>query len=164
MKKFTIQAVLLLIVTVVGFIFFNPANKSFPELPFLPQRTIIGEVQINDAKFSVEIAKTQEKRNKGLGGKERLASDAGMLFIFEKADKYPFWMKGLKFPLDFIWIKGDKIVDILQNIPPPSPDQKDESLSIYTSREPIDKILEINGGTAERLKIKVGDFIKLKIL
>lgn len=164
MKKFIIQSVLLLLVIMIGFIFFNPTRKSSPEFPFLPQRTISAEVQINEAKFTVEVAKTREKRNRGLGGREKMASDAGMLFIFEKEDKYPFWMKDLKFPLDFIWIKKDKIVDILQNIPPPVPDQKDESLPIYVSREPIDKVLEINGGTAERLNIKVGDIVKFKFL
>ena len=96
-----------------------------------------------------------------MSGREKLASDEGMLFIFEEVDKYPFWMKGLNFPLDFIWINGDKVVDILPNISPPSPGQSDESLTIYQPRVEIEKVLEINGGTAEKLGIKIGDSVKL---
>lgn len=133
-----------------------------PNIPFLPEQTRVGEVLINDNKIKVEIADTQGKRSKGLGGRESLASDSGMLFIFPKEDKYPFWMKGLNFPLDFVWIKGDKVVDILQNIPPPAEGTKDESLPIYLPKEEVDKVLEVNAGTSERLNIKVGDKIEIK--
>ncbi len=88
-----------------------------------------------------------------------MASDEGMLFVFPKLDKYPFWMKGLTYPLDFIWIRGDKIVDLLPNIQPPAPGQTDTSLPIYQSKEDIDKVLEVAAGTVQRLNIKVGDTI-----
>lgn len=159
MKKFLVQFVALLIVIFVAALFFQ---GKITTIPFLPQSTSIRQLVINDAKIKVQIADTQAKRSQGLGGRERLASDEGMLFIFEKEDKYPFWMKGLKFPLDFVWIKGDKVVDILTNIPPPQAGQKDETLPIYQSKEPIDKALEVNAGTVDRLKIKVGDTTKLE--
>lgn len=133
-------------------------------IPFVPQPTNIRQVVINDAKIKVEIADTQTKRSQGLGGRESLASDEGMLFIFEKVDKYPFWMKGLKFPLDFVWIKEDKVIDLLTNIPPPQSGQKDETLPIYQPKEPINKVLEVNAGTVDRLKIKVGDTVKIESL
>lgn len=161
MKTFAIQAILLVIVIGVGFFFFNP-NVSVPSLPFLPQRPQLKELVINDKKLKVEIADTKSKRSKGLGGRENLASDSGMLFIFPEKDKYPFWMKGLKFPLDFIYIREDKIVDFLSNIQPPSAGQTDESLSIYLPQEEVDKILEVAAGTIERLNIKVGDKILLQ--
>lgn len=162
MKKFLVQFILLIIVIVGALYFFNP--KSTPrnlDLPFLPQQTTLAKLDINGHILKVEIANTQSKRSKGLGGRSNLPEDQGMLFVFDKADKYPFWMKGLKFPLDFIWIKGDLVVDILPNVPPPKDGQSDESLPIYQSRVEIDKVLEINGGIAEKLGLKIGDTVKI---
>ena len=45
----------------------------------------------------------------GLSERQSLAEDKGMLFLFEKPDHYAFWMKGMEFPLDIIFINGDKI-------------------------------------------------------
>lgn len=160
MKKFTVQVVLILAVTVGALVFYFK-NPNLPDVPFLPQQTTAKSLQINGAKFKVEIADTQAKRSKGLGEREKLASDEGMLFIFDKADKYPFWMKGLTFPLDFIWIKGDTVVDITQNVPPPAVGQQDSSLTIYQPKEEVNKVLEVSGGTTQRLNIKAGDTITL---
>lgn len=158
MKKFAFQAIALLIIIFFGLALY--ASK-IPSIPFLPQPTTTATVVIGEGKLNVEIADTQEKRNKGLSDRESLASDSGMLFIFPKQDKYPFWMKGLKYPLDFIWIKGEYVVDFLQNIRPPSLGQADQSLTIYTAKIPIDKVLEVPAGTIDRLNIKVGDKVQI---
>lgn len=160
MKKFLVQFVFLIIVIGLALFLFGSGGQKNFEIPFLPQKTTLTTLEINGHKFKVEVADSQSERNKGLSGREKLASDEGMLFVFDRVDKYPFWMKGLNFPLDFIWISGDKVVDILPNISPPSPGQPDESLIIYQPRVEIDKVLEINGGTAEKLGIKIGDSVK----
>lgn len=157
MKKFLIQFFLLVVV-----IFFALAiyTNKIPYIPFLPQPIKAAQVTINESKLKVEIADTKEKRSKGLGGRSALSEGQGMLFIFPKEDKYPFWMKGVSFPLDFIWIKGDRVVDLLENISPLA-GQKDADLPIYVAKEPIDKLLEVSAGTVARLNIKVGDTIKI---
>ncbi len=161
MKKFVIQAILLISVIGVGIIFFMPAGNSKIDIPFLPQVSKFNDLQINDTHIRVELSDTASKRSKGLSGRASLAENEGMLFIFDKADKYPFWMKGLSFPLDFVWIKGDKVVDILENVPSPVSGQKDADLPIYSSKVEVDKVLEINGGTIKKFNIKVGDTIIL---
>ena len=70
-------------------------------------------------------------------------------------------MKGLSFPLDFIWIREDKVVDLLHRVQPPTPGQPDESLPIYQSEEEVDKVLEVPAGTIQGLNIKVGDTVKI---
>ncbi|MEK7616779.1 MAG: DUF192 domain-containing protein [Patescibacteria group bacterium] len=155
MKKFLIQFVLLL--TVIFGATFIYQGKSLPFSFQLQQLPKSQQVIIGDTKVNVEIADTKDERSKGLGGKESLASDSGMLFIFDRQDFYSFWMKGLKFPLDFIWIRGDKVVDITENVPVPSEGAKDEDLPIYQSKEPIDKLLEVNGGFVIQNGIKIGD-------
>ncbi len=162
MKKFLIQVVLLMVVIGIGIAFFIPGSTSTISLPFLPQPTKTNELQINDAVFKVEVADTPEKRSKGLGGKESLSDNEGMLFIFDKADRHTFWMKGLKFSLDFVWIKGDMVVDILENVPQPAQGQTDASLPIYTSKTEADKVLELKAGSVKKFNIKVGDSIKNK--
>ncbi len=159
MKKFIIQFILLILV-IAGSFFFLQQSPDLSNLPFVPKQPVFKELDIKGNRFRVEVADTQEKRSRGLGGKEKLASDEGMLFIFPKRDKYPFWMKGLTFPLDFIWIREEKIVDLLRNVQPPAQGQTDESLPIYQSIEEVDAVLEINGGVAESLNIQVGDKIE----
>ncbi|EKD90066.1 MAG: hypothetical protein ACD_32C00048G0002 [uncultured bacterium] len=159
MKKFTIQFILLILV-IAGAVFFFQQNLDLSNLPFVPKQSVFKELEINGNKLKVEVADTQDKRSKGLGGREKLASGEGMLFVFPKQDRYPFWMKGLSFPLDFIWIRGGEIVDLLHNVQPPAPGQTDASLPIYQSIEEVDKVLEVTGGTVERLNIKVGDKVE----
>lgn len=156
MKKFAIQVILLLIL-IVGGAYFYKSGGQFSSLPFMPQSPVTKQVQINGSKLNVEIADTQEKRAKGLSGRESLASDSGMLFVFPESSKHSFWMKGLSFPLDFVWIRGDKVVSVLQNVPPPAQGQPDSSLPIYQPNVEVDKVLEVNAGSIQRLNIKIGD-------
>ena len=77
----------------------NPANFS--------------SVEIGEQKFEVEIANTNESRQKGLMFRESLEKNKGMLFVFDYEEKHSFWMKNTLLPLDIIWISKDKkIVDI----------------------------------------------------
>lgn len=161
MKKFLIQFVLLIIVIAAALLLYS---GSVPSLPFLPEKTKYSELIINEATLKVEIADTPSERSKGLGGKESLGQDEGMLFVFPSSGKHSFWMKGLRFPLDFVWIKGSEVVDIITNAQPPASDQKDEDLPIYLPKVEVDKVLEVNAGVVERLKIKAGDMIKFTSL
>lgn len=161
MKKFAFQAIALVIV-IAGALFFFISGTQLTSLPFIPQAPTSRQLLINNARLKVEIADTPDKRSKGLSGRQALASDEGMLFVFPAAGTYPFWMKGLSFPLDFVWIKGDKVIAALPNVQPPAVGQSDASLPIYQSQEPIDKVLELQAGTIQRLNIKAGDTIKIE--
>lgn len=158
MKKFLVQIVGLLVIIVVALFLFNPTDQSSKiSVPFTSPDVEYKQVQINGKNIKAEIADNQSKRNKGLGGRDSLAADEGMLFVYPDPSKYPFWMKGLKFPLDFIWIKDDKVVDIIKNAPPPEAGAKDEDLPLYLPKEPVNKILEINAGMVDKLGINIGD-------
>lgn len=141
--------------------FFSPTGKGNINLPFLPQPAKFSKLEINGTVLKVEVADTTSKRNKGLGGRSSLPENEGMLFVFDKPDKTPFWMKGLSFPLDFVWIKENKVVDVLANVPPPTKGEPDASLPIYAPKEEVDQVLEVQAGTIQRLNIKAGDTIKL---
>lgn len=159
MKKFVIQFFLLIIVTGVAIYFVKPGGNTI-NLSFFPQSKKTTILQINGNNIKVEIADTKEKRNKGLGGREALATDSGMLFIFDKPAKYSFWMKGMKFGLDLIFIRENEVVDIIQNVLPPQIGEKDENLHIYMSKTEVDKVLEVPSGTAKNLGFQEGDIVK----
>ncbi len=111
-------------------------------------------VEVNNHKFSVEIADEPRERSHGLGGREKLCADCGMIFLFDKPGQYAFWMKDMKFALDFIWIAGDKIIDIDEKISPSYP-------GTLKPGYPIDKVLEVSAGACGKNKIRIGDEIKL---
>lgn len=118
------------------------------------------KIYIKNQQIDIEMADTEDKRTKGLSGRASLTKDQGMLFIFPVKRQYSFWMKGMKFPLDFIWINGKRIVDVTENVPFPSADKTDGQLPMYSSRFPVDKVLEVNAGTIKKQGIKIGDSIR----
>lgn len=100
----------------------------------------------------VEIVKTEVTRAQGLSGRKSLLEESGMLFVFDQPDFYYFWMKGMNFPIDIVWLdKNYQIIDITKNLPPESyPAQ-------VTNKTPAQFVLEINGGLADKYGLKIGD-------
>lgn len=113
---------------------------------------------INGHTIRLSLAITGTEKEKGLGYRDSLPSDAGMLFVYQHKDRYGFWMKGMRFPLDFIWIDGTKVVGLSQNIPAPA-NESSEPVSV-APKEPVDKVLEVNAGVIESLGIRVGDPVR----
>ncbi len=164
MKKFAVQIILLLLITVAALYFYSPGKGSrIPTLNQLlqTQRGTQREALINGVVFKLEVADTTETRKLGLGGREKLASDEGMLFVFPEPKKHQFWMKGLKFPIDFIWIRNNVVVDIIKNAQVPPPGATDEDLPRYLPNVEVDQVLEVNSGVVDSLNIRIGDTITL---
>ena len=70
-------------------------------------------------KVALEIADTEPKRNRGLMFRESLAEREGMLFIFERAGFYPFWMQNCRTALDILWLdESFRIVSMAESVPP----------------------------------------------
>lgn len=109
------------------------------------------------AELDIEVADTKEKRTKGLGYRESLATDSGLLFIHDNSQRYTYWMKGMQFPIDIMWVNEDVIADITPNIPPPVEGQTDDTLQRYTSKADVNRVLETNAGFVNVNNIQVGD-------
>jgi uncharacterized membrane protein (UPF0127 family) len=104
--------------------------------------------------FRVELARTRAEVAKGLMYRQQLAPDAGMLFLFDRADVLSFWMKNTFIPLDLIFMDaGRKIVGIVPNAQP-------QSLAPLVAPSPAQFVLEINGGLAARLGIRPGAVVE----
>ena len=149
MRKFLVIFILIAIVLFVGGAvnFFNfrlTRNQSQPD----------GKIfKVGSAVFQVEIADTIEKHATGLSGRNELEKGRGMLFVFDQPIIPGFWMKGMKFPLDIVWISNGEVIGLEENLPP------DHTLSpaTYSPPKPVDMVLEINAGASEESKINVGD-------
>ena len=55
----------------------------------------------------------------------------------------------MNFPLDFIWIKGDEVVEITAAVPV-------DRMNIRPSQA-VDKVIEVNSGWAAENGVKIGD-------
>jgi len=124
---------------------------------YYKRNPLISKVRIGGDVVYVDVAVTEPQKQLGLGGREVLEADHGMLFVYDHKEQYEFWMRGMLIPLDFIWIDGSRVADIMENVPQPN---VGEQPRIVKPRAPVDKVLEVNAGTVKRLGITIGDTVE----
>lgn len=125
------------------------AGAGAPQLPISP--LLIRTADGAKHSFTVELARTPAERAQGLMFRTSLAADGGMLFDFKELESVAMWMKNTLIPLDMLFIARDgRIVRIVERAVP-------LSLAPIPSGEPVLAVLELNGGTAARLGLKLGD-------
>ena len=118
-------------------------------------------VSVGGAAFDVEIAFTPDDRMRGLSGRDGLAAGAGMLFVFENGRASSFWMRDMRFALDFVWIgDGCEVIEIHADVPAPPAGTDVGLLPTYSSEAPARYNLEINAGEAAKRGVEVGDAVK----
>ena len=145
-------------IIIVGLIYNN-------KLPINPQQnnnsqTSNYQAKIGETQIDLEISDSQEERAKGLSGRSSIDEGKGMLFVFDKKDTRPgFWMKGMKMPIDIVWINDSKIVQIDSKVQPPKDGQKE--YQTYFPNSDIDFVLEVASGYTQKADIKVNDLVEL---
>ncbi len=121
-------------------------------------------VEIDGLKIPVEVVREGREIERGLGYRESLNKDSGMLFDFPYDNVQPsFWMKGMRFPIDIIWINDNIVVGVESSAPNMPQGIKDSDLQTYPAPTGIDYVLEVNAGFSEKRGIDVGDSVKLTI-
>lgn len=115
---------------------------------------------IAERTLSVETTLDPFSQAKGLSGRRSLSDSDGMLFIFSEPGIRHFWMVGMRFPLDIVWIREDAVIGIAYNAEPykvmtGAPKQ-------YDSPADVDKVLELPAGSAEKLSLQIGDRLVVK--
>lgn len=120
-----------------------------------------GEVEIFKAdsllvKLDVEVASTDYETQTGLMYRSSMAEKNGMLFIFDDVRMHSFYMKNTQIPLDIIFIDENwRIASFQENAEP----MNENGLS---SQVPVQYVLEVNAGLAEKWLLEVGDSIAFK--
>jgi uncharacterized membrane protein (UPF0127 family) len=114
----------------------------------------------NGTVIHAEVAQTPKERANGLMNRKSLPPDHGMLFVFEKADLYFFWMKNTFITLDIIWISPDKrIVHIEEQVPP----CRRDPCPVYGRRFKSLYVLEVNGGVAQKQGLSIGSSVQFDL-
>lgn len=113
-------------------------------------------VQLGQATFTLEVADTTVEQAVGLQGRRTLPDHRGMLFQFDDVATRQFWMKNTFIPLDLVWLHDGVVVGVTTNVQP-EPDVADADLALYDSPVPVDQVIELPAGAAERAGIEVGD-------
>ena len=101
--------------------------------------------------FHVELALTPQQQAQGLMFRRNMAPDAGMLFVYGSEEIVTMWMKNTYIPLDMLFIDSrGRVAHIAERTVP-------HSEALISSKGPVIAVLELNAGTASRLKIRPGD-------
>lgn len=116
---------------------------------------------VNSTTVNLTIADSQEERSVGLSETASLGENEGMLFLFEEKAYPAFWMKGMDFPIDIIFLDEEQVVTIHDNISPPEEDE--ENLPLYQPTRPSNRVLEVPAGFTEEHNVEVGDTIELSL-
>jgi uncharacterized membrane protein (UPF0127 family) len=99
---------------------------------------------------------------RGLGGRESLPDDWGMLFVFPEPGRHGFWMKDMLISIDIIWISaGGRVVDI--QTAQPEPGVADPQLKRYNPSGEATYVLEVRAGLAADKGVQAGDEAKIEL-
>jgi len=118
-------------------------------------------VDIKGYKIYAEVADSGPELARGLSGRAGLEQNHGMLFVMPADTAQIFWMKGMRFPIDILWVDNNRIVGWEKNVEVPTTDDLD-SLKLYHSPEGVDHVLELPAGDIERLRIRLNDPINFQ--
>jgi uncharacterized membrane protein (UPF0127 family) len=83
------------------------------------QKYLQTKVTVNNFDLTVYLAMNNEQIIKGLVIKNQLEENEGMLFVYQLPAKYTFSMRGMKFPIDIIWLdNARKVIHIEHSLDP----------------------------------------------
>lgn len=119
-----------------------------------PRSTL--QIAGSDAKvhtFRVWIADNDTRRARGLMYVKQMDADAGMLFIYPRAQQISMWMKNTVLPLDMLFVAANgRVIKVAANTTP-------QSLDTIDSGDPALGVVELNAGIAAKLGIRAGSQI-----
>ena len=110
-------------------------------------------LRIGKQTVHAEIANTPQSRERGLMQRNQLCADCGMLFVFEKADRYNFWMKDTPLPLSIAFIAANgAIINIAEMLP--------DTTDVHSANGDALYALEMSSGWFARNGIKPGNRVR----
>ena len=95
----------------------------------------------------IYLATSFEEQRRGLMFVRKMPENTGMLFVYDDTDYHSMWMKNTYISLDMVFARADGSVSSVIH------DTQPLSLASQASIEPVNYVLELNSGTARRLKI-----------
>jgi hypothetical protein len=126
------------------------------DLAAFPQTTLTISGGGGTHQFTIWVANTQAREEQGLMFVRELPADRGMVFSGEQPKIWGMWMRNTYIPLDMLFVAADgHVVKIAHAIP------HDETT--ISSDVAVSAVIELQGGSSEKLHLKVGDLAKWKL-
>lgn len=148
----------LFLVVMVGLVylfFFRALAPVTPPAELTAQ--LASTAEFGGVSLKLEYATTAAARELGLGGRESIAGDEAMLFVFPVDDLYGFWMNDMLMPIDIFWLDSQgQVVSIEQNVDPST------YPNVFYPTAPARYVLETIAGFAEAHNIVAGTPLSLK--
>jgi len=153
-KTFIFGAIVIVVIALAAYYFNSNGAQSSKET--IPSGTITLKAPKGD--LSVFVATSSEDQEQGLGGRDAMPSDEGMLFAFDQPGSYSFWMQDMNFPLDLVWVNEDKTVAGL------TPDVATSTYpDTFVPPNDVSYVLELNAGVADKFGIATGTLLQFEV-
>lgn len=111
-------------------------------------------VRIGGSTYSLEVVATEPQQTRGLSGRTSLDRRAGMLFVYDRAERVCMWMKDMHLSLDIVWLdNGKRVLHIEREV---SPDTYPATFCPNTAAR---YVIELPAGTARATGLEVGDVL-----
>jgi len=117
------------------------------------------QVTVNGHTWFVDVAATAEQRYRGLSGRDTLADNVGMLFIYPEPGILKFCMRGCLIDLDIAFIDADMRVVGVHTMPR-EPDLL--GTRVCSSSVPAQFALEVKSGSLSRAGVRPGDRVTFR--
>ena len=132
-----------------------------PNAPEPSVELVRGQITFDDAPsrptLEIELARTDETRQRGLMYRTKLASESGMLFVWDSESPRTFWMHNTCIPLDMLFIDSDRtIAGVLEQVPV----LNDEPRGIPC---PVAYVLEVNAGWVRGHQVTPGQHLTISM-
>lgn len=117
--------------------------------------------------FFLEAVLDDPTRIKGLGDRDSIPENGGMLFVFPRAQVLEFVMRDCRFDIDIAYLDDSGRVVAVHTMKnePRNPGESDidyeQRLTRYSSRFPARFAVEVRAGTLQRIGVKAGDVVEL---
>lgn len=113
--------------------------------------------------FHLELALTEDARYRGLGGRDRIADDGGMLFVMPETKIHGFVMRDCLVDIDILFLDGTGRIVSMAEMKVEPPDTQEWQRKIYISEWPAQFVIELRGGMIRELGLRNGQKIDLPL-
>lgn len=128
-----------------------PAERTRPQ----PQPRVVIDGASGPVAVRVEVARTPDEQRRGLMHRHELAPDAGMVFVFAREERHPFWMENTFLPLDLVFIGEDGVVRAIVERAPLGREADDGGADARY-------VLEVNRGWSRAHGVKPGAKVRFE--
>ena len=143
--------------------------------PALPPELLDGSVQAppkplrvvvatgSGVTLRLAVASDESSREKGLMCVLKLKPQHGMIFVFDRASDWEFWMKDTLAPLDMVWVGDDGTIEnVAADVPASTLSTSDDAVARRRGHGRF--VIELAAGEAQTDGLKPGARLKLPAL